>query len=697
MDAVSIPTGPAEHPILDYAALLRQGVAELERLAGDQWTDFNAHDPGITLLDLICYALTDLGYRTFHPIPDLLAEAGPKADLGLFTPAEVLTTAAVTPDDLRRVALDVPGVKNAWIEQVAVPTPRLRYDAAARTIAIDAGQTSALESEAVNPTGLWRVLVEKSDLEDVDTSTLRRAVAQRLHANRPLCEDFDDIVVLDPMPVAVTASVEIGETENGSDVLLGILQRVAALISPPVGFLSLDQALAAGMSIEEAFAGPALDRGFVDVATLPAAERRVALHTSDVIQEIMAVSGVRAVRTISLARAGDTAQQAWSLPLDGSGAARLDLAASRIKLVKDRRPVAVDIAAAIEAYRAAARQARVFPMLPRASRDLIPVQGRFRDVTSYLPLETDLPRIYGIGAGALPDTAGPARQAKANQLRAYMTLFDQLLANEYSQLGQLGVLFSAAAGASRTYVGQLVGTSDADVARILADDFSAADLPGMLEERADAATRRNRFLNHLLARFAETVTDDPLATDAVLPIPVDATNPDQKPDELATRLLDAKRQFLSKVPYLGAARGTGTNYLAGRAPPALADRIRLRLGMPEKEAPRFLVIEHILLRALPEDAINVLPLFEAAPRGDPWSSQLSFVFPKVLQPLEKLIERVTREETPAHLVAYLAWLDAAAFTAFAAAYDDLLEALRRHRLADQLGGDPDAPAAAGAS
>jgi len=690
MDAVTIPTGPAEHPILDYAALVRQGIAELERLTGDQWTDFNAHDPGITLLDSVCYVLTDLGYRTFHPIPDLLAEAGPNAKLGLFTPAEVLTTAAVTPDDLRRVVLDVPGVKNAWIEKVALPTPRLRYDAAAKTVAIDTGQTPSMASEAVNPAGLWRVLVEKSDLEDVDTSTLRRAVARRLHANRPLCEDFDDIVVLDPMPVAVIASIEIGETENGNDVLLGILERVGALISPAVGFLSLDQALAAGMSVDGAFEGPALDRGFVDSTTLPAAERRVALHTSDVIQEIMAVSGVRAVRSISLARAGDKTQQAWSLPLDGSGAARLDLDASRLELVKDRRPVAVDAAAVVDAYRAAARQARLFPRLPRASRDLIPVPGRFRDVTAYLPMESDLPRIYGIGAGALPDTAGPARQAKANQLRAFMTLFDQLLANEYSQLGQLGSLFSAAQDSPRTYVGQLVGASDAGLAPILAPDFSEADLADMLEGPDDAAERYNRFLNHLLARFAETITDDPLATNAVLP--ADPTTVDALP----TRLLDAKRQFLSDMPRLGSARGAGANYLASKAPAALADRVRLRLGLPANAATRFLVVEHILLRALPEDAINALPLLEAASRADPWSSQLSFVVPETLRPLEKLIQRVTREETPAHLVAYLVWLDAAAFTAFAAAFDDLMEALRRHRLADQLGADPDAPAAAGA-
>jgi hypothetical protein len=685
MDPVTIQTGPPEHPILDYPALLRQGMAELERLAGEQWTDFNAHDPGITLLDAICYVLTDLGYRTFHPIPDLLAEAGPDAALGLFTPAEALTTRAVTPDDLRRVVLDVPGVKNAWIEKVDTPVSRLRYDSAAQTLSIDTGRTPSIDSEAVNLTGLWRVLVEKSDLEDVDASTLRRSVARRLHANRPLCEDFDDIVVLAPMPVAVLVSIEIGQTENGETVLLGILERVGALISPAVGFLSLDQALAAGMGIDQAFEGPALGRGFVDTDTLPAAKRRVALHTSDVIREIMAVPGVRAVRSIRLARAGDTVGEAWSLALDSTGTASLDLNSSHIELVKDRLPVVVDAARVARAYAAGAQQARLFPVLPRAIRDLIPIPGRARDVTAYLPLETDLPRIYGIGAGALPNSAGPDRQAQANQLRAYLTLFDQLLANQYAQLGQLASLFSAAPGSPRTYFGQLTGKSDASLSPILAPGFGEAELAEMVEPEgsAEALRRRNRFLNHLLGRFAEMITDDPLATNAVSPA---------SPATLATRLLDAKREFLRDIPRLGSARGAGTDYLSTKLPPALADRVRLRLGLPHDAATRFLVVEHILLRALPEDAINTLPLLAAASRADPWSLQLTFVVPAVLKPLETLIQRVMREETPAHLVAYLVWLDAAPFAAFAAAYDDWLTALRRHRLADRLGTDPDAPA-----
>src|SRR4051812_39371944 len=124
MEPVTLPTEPPEHLVLDYAALVAEGMAQLQRLAGGAWTDFNAHDPGITLLEAGCYALTDLGYRIFHPVPDLLADGGGDSGAGLFTPAQVLTGRAVTPDDLRRVVLDVPGVKNAWVEQVAQPALR---------------------------------------------------------------------------------------------------------------------------------------------------------------------------------------------------------------------------------------------------------------------------------------------------------------------------------------------------------------------------------------------------------------------------------------------------------------------------------------------------------------------------------------------------------------------------------------------
>ena len=57
---------------LDYDLLLQQGIELIQKFSGNQWTDFNYHDPGITFLEQICYALTDLSYKSNFPIEDIL-------------------------------------------------------------------------------------------------------------------------------------------------------------------------------------------------------------------------------------------------------------------------------------------------------------------------------------------------------------------------------------------------------------------------------------------------------------------------------------------------------------------------------------------------------------------------------------------------------------------------------------------------
>lgn len=59
----------------DFPSLRQQAMALVCSLAGDTWTDHNAHDPGITILEQLCYALTDLGYRSQFALPDLLTRA----------------------------------------------------------------------------------------------------------------------------------------------------------------------------------------------------------------------------------------------------------------------------------------------------------------------------------------------------------------------------------------------------------------------------------------------------------------------------------------------------------------------------------------------------------------------------------------------------------------------------------------------
>src|SRR5688572_30311443 len=103
---------------LDHQALFAQGLERLRELAKFTWTDHNIHDPGITTLELLSYALTDLSYRALYPIEDLLASAGefdPRLQ-ALFSAREILTTRPFTEADYRKLLIDLPGVKNAWIQ-----------------------------------------------------------------------------------------------------------------------------------------------------------------------------------------------------------------------------------------------------------------------------------------------------------------------------------------------------------------------------------------------------------------------------------------------------------------------------------------------------------------------------------------------------------------------------------------------------
>ena len=45
----------------DYDFLRNEGIEYIKQMAGNVWTDHNLHDPGITFLEVLCYAITDLG------------------------------------------------------------------------------------------------------------------------------------------------------------------------------------------------------------------------------------------------------------------------------------------------------------------------------------------------------------------------------------------------------------------------------------------------------------------------------------------------------------------------------------------------------------------------------------------------------------------------------------------------------------
>ncbi len=744
---------PSDNPAMDYFSLRQEGIHQLERLAGSAWTDFNEHDPGITILEQYCYALTELAYRCDFPLPDLLSREGRDPFASLFSPARILASRPVTLTDLRKLAIDVRGVKNAWIEKIGQPTPPVYYNRAGASplqdrqdnlIQLDKGEGI----EPVNPRGLYRVLIEKTS--DVDSPEAVRNVARRLHAHRPLCMDFASVEVMYPQKIRVKASIEIKPIDNPEDIFVAIMGKIDAHIAPSVPFYTLAQRQAAGKRIDEIFDGPMLNQGFIDTVELLSMERKTALRVSDFVSEIMKVEGVLMVKYLALSIDGDHWED-WSLELPkGKIPVTPVFDFDHLEINLERRQIKVEnLTGAIKRYQDAQANLTYRPAKPE-DLDITPPAARDRRVDRYYSAQHQFPSVYGLGETGLPPQADEQRRAQLKQLKAYLLFFDQLLANQFAQLAHVGDLLGFgeetpsdennrqtyfAADINDPALGLDAVWQQPDAKIRLARLHQIVEKPATPENEKVPQIdwgRKNRFLDHLLARFAEQFTDyaqfqenskDKIGNAVDLdpsPLPLRHRSGQASPggrggsydsvnltalEEPLERLAADKQSWLRRYPQLSADRGTAFNALMpwnGTAGPnldhcsGLEQRLRIKLGLrPTIKEERFYLVEHVLLRPLdadngqskllPDNTRTKVPLLADARCADPYSLQISLVFPDAPKRFpegggfRRFVEQTLREEAPVHLLVHVRWLAGDDMAAFESAYQDWLTYQRELR------------------
>ena len=718
-------TQPTPSLPTDYASLRQAGIDLLQSWVGDAWTDFNEHDPGITLLENLCYALTDLAYRSGYSLPDLLSSGNDDPYASLYTPGKILTTEPVTLLDLRKLVVDVRGVGNAWFEKVEIFTPPAYYHAKALPyLKNDLSEQfiltgSSQADKPLNINGLYRVWVEKNESLDVDSGEIVREVAKRLHAHRPLSMDFDSVQVMDTQEIRVKATIEIGTEGDANDIYVAILQRLADYIAPKLQFYPWARQWAAGQRSDQIFDGPNLNQGFIDSQELFQLQRKTALRVADFIREIMAVEGVVMVKYIGLSLDG-VVWKNWSLDLDNTQSTSLDYVNSILKLERKQLPVSLD--PTNQSRYVQARKGLEYQTASLAELDVITAPGRNRQVEHYYSVQHQLPLNYGVGAFGLPPQADAKRRAQARQLKAYLLLCEQLLANEFGQLAHVGNLLGFANNDPSTYFAVPITDDSLNLDALWQDGNNLAQRLTQIVENPNAARddqtspvdwqRRNRLLDHLLARFAEQYQDyaqfEPTPPDA-------ATTP--------ARLAAIKRAWLQSYPELSRGRGTGsviTQAIDPKEPnpllkssnlAGLLKNLVIKLGVFDtteadsnaypslslnpQEWPIYLV-EHALLRPIDADtAQQTWPLMAEARSADPYSLQISLVFPSDQPPFNdknyrRFVEKTVSEECPAHLSVYQVWLDAADMGNFQSAYKDWQNFLSQYRqLSNDLGPHPD--------
>ncbi len=470
----------------NFAELLVRGLKYCQQLSSDTWTDYNEHDPGLTILEQLCYALTDLGARTEQKMNDLLvslpqakgiaqeeqrdqqAQSIPLNDAQntLYTGDYVLSCNALTSKDYSKLLYDrVLGLKNAWLR----PFQSTNKHAIA---------------------GCYEVLVEI--YEGSDKANVKASVEEIMRASRNLAEDIERVVILEPYPIALCGTVEIGTKADPVEVLAEVLFQLQNYLSPFPQVKTVDELMREGKTADQIFVGPRLDIGILDDSQLSPYKQKIALQ--DLLEIILKVPGVEGVRDLHVKEREashlqkshrstatiielppDTipcltpsiftpAEEPYGLNIERVGGAPQPLRADLVYRYIEKRLGEI---ANHETYaKRNVKNMEYGKAMP----------GKALNINSYFSIQHQFPLTYGISRYGIPQhspwVGAPdrikqtrltqeyltQRKAHAQQLKAYLAFFEQLLTNYLAQLAQASRLFSLDESLEQSYFFQpLVG------------------------------------------------------------------------------------------------------------------------------------------------------------------------------------------------------------------------------------------------
>ena len=568
---------------LDFDGLRRKGVALLQALTSGRWTDYNLHDPGVTLLELLCYGLTDLVYRTDFEVADLLTDASGAIDFhgqALFPPNHIFPNQPVTDVDFCKLIYDrLPDVDDVWLRPAADALP-----------------------------GLFSVYVlpRASPFSGAAQSEpLRQQVTQLLARHRNLCRDVAQVCIVRAERYTLGGEVEIDDSRPAADVQAEIYFRCAKLISSGGQMVRFEDALAQGKTWEQLLDGPRTDHGYVDDAHFSEAN-----HEIDVVQLIRRVCRIPGVKRVIQLYLRDPAGKVVTVArVVGAGEVSPVLGfpeqpaeTQALRLTHGKSAEAHEHEVRDDTPRQPGRDAQQFheqvtlylrklefehDAFRRNDGQLerlvqLP-QGRYRDVAQYSSVGEHTPAIYGINHFGVPSSEPDEVHARARQLKAYLYPFEQMMANYLASLQGLKTLYSTDSGLDKSYRAQFLRDSEVPHLEVLYDEgVTPGRVEALLAAQDPFAGRRNRVLDSLLAVYGEVFEDDALRRYDVY-----------HTENFELHLIACKISLLRHLCTLSASRGQAMQapapYWLGANYAAIQLRVQLLAGASEQAVGRSLI------------------------------------------------------------------------------------------------------------
>jgi uncharacterized protein YegP (UPF0339 family) len=601
----------------DFNFLRLEGIKHIEKLAGNIWTDYNTHDPGITLLEALCYAITDLAYRTKFDMKDLVAPASLSADSWkniFYTARRILPGNPVTLNDYRKMLIDIVGVRNAWItvsEDCEVPvyisypdfdSVKNSFNASNPNPCGDEGkipvklafvpdENAVTTDKIIELNGLYKIIIEfeKDIIEKKEKEKIRQKALRRLHSHRSLCEDYLSVTGAEYKDFSLSTEVVLKEDADADMVLAQICFRVQNYFTPNHKFYSLEELVQKGFYAEDIFEGPFLTHGFILDTELEKTDFFRDMRLSDIINSVADIDGIIAL---------DIFKVYDSIPPDSNDACGNEqyfdewiagmknekligkLNVDDIKALanaqdKDATASTEKYTAPIKLYKSGSRVTINTDRFSKLLKDLeafnrnnkllghsgdfeVPA-GENMELNNFYPVQYELPETYKVGKEGLPMKAGNDRLVQALQLKGYLAVFEQLFLNYVSQLNNLNQIFSFNETAA-SYPAEKIIFKDNSTPPQLKESIAGylhlyvdseryiSSVQGITEDERLFETRRNKMLDHLLARFSENFED------------YDSIMKYLYPKDYLKKGLKNKTDFLADYPCISGNRARAYNY-----------------------------------------------------------------------------------------------------------------------------------------
>ncbi|MBB4804816.1 hypothetical protein HNP38_000088 [Chryseobacterium defluvii] len=354
-----------------------------------------------------------------------------------------------------------------------------------------------------------------------------RTVQQRLHQNRNLTEDFLCLETIGTVEVSFCVDVELASETDSVEVMAQIQMAIEKVLNPPVRFYTLSQLMEQGLNSTEIFLGPKLEHGFLKDEELKKAQLPKCIHASDIIAALMEIKGVVSVENLLMTAYNDLGQpiagstnQKWCLQLSGEEKPIFSGERSKILLFQKNIPFLLSennqmlVDQKVQQLKAQIQNYKLY-----STQDDLPVpSGQFYQLDEYYSIQEEFPITYGLGKNQLSDKVPEKRKAQVKQLKAYLHFYDQVLADFFSQLYHAKNIFDLKP-IQQTYYPNYLSIDpktgeDFYGKEIYGDDFQNKLLLGetefdisLEETRSVFYDRRNRVLDHLMARFSESFND----------------------------------------------------------------------------------------------------------------------------------------------------------------------------------------------